>query len=148
MMLSTESVITNGSVLDARLDTRRMLVERRQQLLHDLQARVRDAREGGTHTHHAPDPREAFEAEPEDDLAFVLIEMKAAMLERINHAVRQVDEGTYGLCVDCGDAIAPSRLRALPFAVRCRDCEDRREHEQRRDDGRARRVASGMGWRY
>jgi RNA polymerase-binding transcription factor len=53
--------------------------------------------------------------------------MKAEVLKRINEAVRRLDEGTYGDCVDCDDVVAPSWLRAMPFAVRCRDCEDRRE---------------------
>jgi DnaK suppressor protein len=59
--------------------------------------------------------------------------MKAETLERVNEAVRRVDEGTYGYCVDCDHVIASSRLRALPFAVRCRNCEETHEEEQHRD---------------
>jgi DnaK suppressor protein len=33
----------------------------------------------------------------------------------------------YGDCFECGDEIAEARLRALPFAVRCRECEQSRE---------------------
>jgi DnaK suppressor protein len=45
-----------------------------------------------------------------------------------------LDEGSYGTCAECAGEIAGRRLRALPFAMRCQDCEDRREQcEQERD---------------
>jgi DnaK suppressor protein len=105
---------------------------------------VRDARELGSHNHHhTADVREAFDAEPEDDLVFALIQMKAETLERVNEAVRHFDEGTYGCCIACGEAIASSRLRAMPFAVRCRDCEETREEERRQRGSQRVQVGSG-----
>lgn len=44
-----------------------------------------------------------------------------ASLERIKH-------GTYGVCVDCGNAIAPERLDAYLTAKRCITCQSRREN--------------------
>jgi RNA polymerase-binding transcription factor DksA len=38
----------------------------------------------------------------------------------------------YGACLECTAEIPERRLRALPFAVRCRSCEERREDAQRR----------------
>ena len=43
-------------------------------------------------------------------------------LNRIDAALRRLDEGSYGNCFQCGDEIAQVRLRALPFALRCKDC--------------------------
>jgi DnaK suppressor protein len=131
-MLRTKIDTADMSVGDGRADIRRMLAERRRELLNEIQSRVRDVRDEGSSKHHHIGLDETGEAEPEDDLAFALIQMKAEMLERINEAVRKFDEGTYGYCVDCGEIIASSRLRALPFAVRCRDCEETREDEQHR----------------
>jgi DnaK suppressor protein len=127
-----------------------MLVERQRELLNEIQIRVRDVREeGATGAYrHATDPGDAVEAEPEDDLSFALIHLKAEMLERVNDAVRRCDEGAYGHCVDCGEAIAPSRLRAMPFAVRCLDCEETREDEQHHKRGQWQRVPSGLGSRF
>lgn len=71
--------------------------------------------------------------------------MRAETLERVNEAVRHCEQGTYGYCVDCGEGIAASRLRALPFAVRCRDCEEMREDEQRQKRVRLKRVRQGSG---
>jgi DnaK suppressor protein len=129
-------------------DTRRMLLEHRRELLNDIQGRVRDVREVGSSHHHAPDPGDTVEAEPEDDLAFALIQLKAEALERVNEAIRHFDEGTYGYCVGCGEVIAASRLRAMPFAVRCLDCEEMREHEHHRERVHVQRVSSGLASRY
>jgi RNA polymerase-binding transcription factor DksA len=115
-------------------DLRRMLVERRRELQLEIQIRMRDVREEGASTdHHAPHLGEPLEAEPDEDLAFALIQMKAEMLERVKEALRTFDEGAYGSCLDCGEVIGSARLQAMPFAVRCRECQESRENEQHRD---------------
>lgn len=40
----------------------------------------------------------------------------------IQMALRRMDKGTYGICVDCGKPITKSRLKALPEAERCLSC--------------------------
>jgi RNA polymerase-binding transcription factor len=133
---------------ERRDDIRRLLVERRRELLNAIQSRVRDVREEGSAKYHYPShPAETIEAEPDDDLPFALIQMKAEVLQRVNEAVRHFDEGTYGYCVDCGEVIALSRLRAMPFAVRCRDCEETREDGEHRERVQLRRLPSGLGSR-
>jgi len=147
-MICTAVGIAEVPVGEQRDPIRRMLVERRCELLNEIQSRVRDVREVGSNTnHHSTELAETVEAEPEDDLVFALIQMKAEMLERVNEAVRHLDEGTYGYCVDCGDVIASARLRAMPFAVRCRDCEKTREDERHGERVHLRRVPSGHGSR-
>ena len=47
--------------------------------------------------------------------------------------LRRIGEGTYGECFDCGEGIPAARLRALPFAVRCKDCEEAREAAELRE---------------
>ena len=148
-MLHTNIDPANLSVGDRGTDIRRMLVERRRELLNEIQSRVRDVREEGSSTdHHTTHLGEALDVEPEEDLAFALIQMKAEMLERVNEAVRTFDEGAYGYCLDCGEVIGSSRLRAMPFAVRCRDCQERRETDQHRDRVQLQRGLSGLGARY
>ena len=128
-----EAGIADAPVGTTADDIRRTLVKRRRELLTEIQNRVRDVRDYSRDvTFDNADSADAVEAEPEDDVAFALIQMKAETLERVDEAVRHFDEGTYGHCVDCGEPIAPARLRALPFAVRCRTCEEIREKEQHR----------------
>jgi DnaK suppressor protein len=44
-------------------------------------------------------------------------------LSGIEHALRKFEEGTYGKCDNCGKAIDPARLEALPQAILCLDCK-------------------------
>lgn len=43
-------------------------------------------------------------------------------LNRIAKALEQIKNGTYGVCMDCGDTIPMARLKAYPFADRCIRC--------------------------
>jgi DnaK suppressor protein len=53
--------------------------------------------------------------------------MNAETLNSIDAALHQIEEGNYGYCFECGSEIAEARRRGLPFAVRCKGCEDVRE---------------------
>lgn len=50
-------------------------------------------------------------------------------LQAIEAALKRMDEGTYGICVDCGEPIAPARLNARPEAATCVACQQRRRHQ-------------------
>lgn len=50
-----------------------------------------------------------------------------AELREIETALRRLDEGRYGLCMACDEAIDPRRLAAEPFAVRCAACQAQAE---------------------
>ena len=73
----------------------------------------------------APEELGPTNAERELDLA--VLELKAEQCRRISDALHRLQEGTFGSCEACGERIAPARLRALPFADRCRSCQEREE---------------------
>jgi len=73
------------------------------------------------------DPEEQCVHEFVRGLDFALCEMKSHTLERIHDALHRLEEGSYGHCVDCETQITKARLQALPFAERCRDCQEGRE---------------------
>jgi len=52
-------------------------------------------------------------------------------LLKIDEAIRKLDEGTYGICEDCGDEISEQRLKILPYAIYCIDCKEKREKNGR-----------------
>ena len=58
---------------------------------------------------------------------FALMEMESATLKKIDEALHRLEEGTYGDCVECGLKIAEARLKALPFASTCRECQEQQE---------------------
>lgn len=59
----------------------------------------------------------------EDELDMGLMAIEAAQLEDIEAAIKRIDDGNYGICVDCGKLIPRKRLEVLPFARRCLACE-------------------------
>jgi RNA polymerase-binding protein DksA len=44
-------------------------------------------------------------------------------LAHIDAALKRIEEGTYGTCENCGKAISPERLEAMPWATLCIDCK-------------------------
>jgi DnaK suppressor protein len=55
-----------------------------------------------------------------DRLAQVAVHDKLQVTRAdVLRALEKLDEGTYGTCDVCGEPIAPARLEALPWAVRC-----------------------------
>ena len=117
-------------------DLRQMLTERRRELQDEVRSRIHEGR-----TDRPIDVRDDLEHSDEDiqgDIGFALLQMRAEMLTRIEEALARLDAGKYGSCFECAGEIAQRRLRALPFAVRCQACEERREQRV----GYARRLAA------
>jgi DnaK suppressor protein len=112
--------------------------------MRDLQGRIRDARTDLTKDREVLDPGESAEVDTQGDIGFALIQLKADTLHTIDIALRRLEDDTYGVCVDCGAKIAERRLRALPFAVRCRDCEDVREAAGQRERPMPRGASSSL----
>ena len=49
------------------------------------------------------------------------------MLDQIERALSRIDDGTYGVCESCGQAIGKGRLQAFPRATLCVSCKEREE---------------------
>ena len=120
---------------DRYAELKKILEDRRREMMSQVQERMRDVRtEGASSTVQGVlDAAESSEADIQDEIEFALIQMKAETLTKINEAHRRLEEGTYGYCFECGEEVSERRLRALPFAVRCKDCEEAREVAQQRE---------------
>jgi DnaK suppressor protein len=134
----------NGSDTGRYDELKRILEERRREILSEVKEKIKDVRlEGsGDNMHRVADAAETSEADIQDDIEFALIQMKAETLHKIDEALRRLAEGAYGYCFECGEEISEQRLRALPFAVRCKDCEEARENAALRERFLARRPSS------
>ena len=129
----TTTPTTQHDLADRYADLKTMLENRRRQIVDELHGRIRGVRaEGATRLHEGQDPGETAEVDIQEDIEFALIQMKAETLKKVDEALARLDEGRYGFCYDCGDEIAEARLRALPFAVRCKNCEEEREEASAR----------------
>ena len=125
-------------------DFRAILESRRAELSQDVEVRIRDVRSEGIGDRDVLDAAESSEIDIQDDIGSALIQLKAETLKKMNTALRRIDEGDYGDCFECGGEIAEARLRALPFAVRCRDCEAIHETTDRRERLMASRGSSAL----
>ena len=129
-------------------ELKQMLDERRKEIQAEVQGKMRGVREEGTwggKLNEVLDAVESSEADIQEDLEFALIQMKSETLNKINDALHRLEQGDYGNCFECGEEIAEKRLRALPFAVRCKDCEEQREIAEQRDrQANARRGSSSL----
>ena len=109
-------------------DLRQILLERRRELQDDVQNRIRGGRID--QSHQVGDDVDKSDAHVQGDIQIALIQMRAETLTRISEALVRLQAGEYGTCLSCGGDITKRRLRALPFAVRCQGCEEKREFAQ------------------
>lgn len=128
-----------------------MADDKRRNHLQALLRRLRDETYEGI-ARYRQDQSEEKESSPGDEMdvarASAAVDTHANLIDRaegrlrlIDQALARVDNGTYGICADCGDEIGLERLKILPFAVRCVDCESRRS----RSEGSNSRIAEGVG---
>ncbi len=116
-------------------ELRRILEERRREMVSEVQGKIRDVRSeaAGTPVNGVLDAAESSDADIQEDIELALIQMKAETLNKIDEALVRLEKGTFGFCTECGEEISERRLRALPFALRCKDCEEAREVAEQRE---------------
>jgi DnaK suppressor protein len=101
------------------------------QIRTDLQHRLQDLSERrdrvARHTRHRDEPLPPDFADQAVELgnAGTLVALDNELnreIRAIEHALRRIDEGTYGICQQCGEPIGEARLHALPHATLCIEC--------------------------
>jgi DnaK suppressor protein len=131
---------TPPAILPSRAEQlKRLLEEQRDRVLREMRHRIREMR-GGAHGEPGEvfDEAETSEADMQTALDFALLQMYRETLLNIEAALEELDRGTYGRCQDCGHEIATARLRALPFATRCRECAASHERDVQHSDDHVR----------
>ena len=112
------------------IELRQMLMDRRLELGSVVHSNIRDGRQ--RQPKEVGDFGEDSATAHQVELDLSLLQMRAQTVERIDEALTRLAADRYGICTVCGREIADRRLRALPFAVRCTRCEDRREENGER----------------
>ena len=78
----------------------------------------------GYDDHPADMASETFQKEKDE----ALLESVQESLARVRNALAKIKRGTYGKCDSCGKPITLKRLKALPYATLCVQCQGRREN--------------------
>jgi DnaK suppressor protein len=80
----------------------------------------------GEHWAYA-DEVDEIQANERREIGFATRELLVGKVNRIVAALERLDQGEYGQCVECGEAIAPARLNVIPEVTTCVRCQDRLE---------------------
>lgn len=106
---------------------KKVLVAKESELVAELARREAEAREpAGADVGDVAD--EATSSENRE-MALEESELLRQTLTEVRDALRRMDEGTYGKCVDCGRPIEPARLEAVPWTPYCRVDQERHDRE-------------------
>ena len=65
------------------------------------------------------------------ELDLILTDREKRKLAQIDDALDRIEENTYGLCEECGVKIPKARLKVLPFAIFCVECQEKNEREEK-----------------
>ena len=71
------------------------------------------------------------------DMAVQILDRESRLARRLRSAIERVDDGSYGICLECEEQIAPKRLKAIPWAELCISCQDRADASETLRQGRA-----------
>lgn len=108
---------------------RQMLLERRRDLQRAIDQSLVSYRLGQQRMNDesVPDSEDQAVRNSAGDQGLLLLEARNRTREQFDEALRRLDSGAYGLCQNCEKPIEEGRLQAIPFALRCRDCQEQVE---------------------
>jgi DnaK suppressor protein len=112
---------------DERL--RKLLIQKREEIVRESKAEIKKyvAGEKRQLVETVLDDGDLSVVDLAEDISLKQLSTHRETLLKIDQALRKFNEGTYGLCDECGDEISLERLMIMPFAIFCRDCQE--DHE-------------------
>ena len=111
------------------------LIQKRRKILKELEAELDTSQKLSEQL--SRDDADAASDILESQLALRLAELESQEMERIDDALQRIEEGSYGVCQECGGKISSERLRAMPSSTLCVKCKEAEEKQSRgsRDSG-------------
>jgi DnaK suppressor protein len=88
-----------------------------------LQESMDSTRDADQRRDMTKDPYGSASFTHDDEIAVAMVDRRARELREVNRALEDIEAGRYGMCRECGEAIAPARLEVMPFATRCVACQ-------------------------
>ena len=107
-------------------ELRQQLESRRRELLSQIEG-VDDAARPVELDQQSVGRVSRVDAIQQQQMALANRQQAAALLRSIELALQRIDDGSYGTCLECGEAIAEARLQAQPWAGLCIVCQSARE---------------------
>jgi len=79
----------------------------------------------------SPDFTEEASLETDSSFAFRIKERESGLIRKIKDALMRLEDGTFGICEECGGEISEKRLKARPIAALCIECKKKQEDEEK-----------------
>jgi len=127
-----------------QVEFRKILEGQRQTLIQKIQQKKRELRAEKTkRTFHRSDDSsdtvsDGIAESVQDEIVVALIQSMSDELHKIDNALWRLERGGYGSCSECGEMIAERRLQLLPYAARCKKCQEIHEAAAEQNERRQR----------
>ena len=82
-------------------------------------------------TSQLADEVDVIQINEDREMSFATRSLLVERANRLAEALERLRDGEYGVCQECGEAIAPARLKAMPEVMTCVRCQDRLERMSR-----------------
>ncbi len=76
------------------------------------------------------DPADRATAESDRAFTLRLRDRERKLIKKITQAIQRIEDGEFGLCVECGDEIGIARLKARPMTTLCINCKSKQEEDE------------------
>jgi len=106
-----------------------MLLKKREDLVLEISRRSKASTESAAQD--IGDILDSVSEERTRELDLILTDREKRKLAQIDDAIDRIEENTYGLCEECGIKIPKARLKVLPFATYCVECQEKNEREEK-----------------
>ncbi len=110
---------------------RELLKERLKTILEEAEKTVK----GMTNDRDSfPDPTDRANLESDRNFLLRIRDRERKLIGKIKEALARIDDGTFGICEECGEDISEERLKARPMATLCIDCKTKAEEEEKQKE--------------
>ncbi|MBU2549178.1 MAG: RNA polymerase-binding protein DksA [Proteobacteria bacterium] len=104
------------------------LSQRLQELLGHADATVSDMTDSNE---SYPDPTDRASLESDRNFTLRIRDRERKLISKIKEALERIEEGTFGICEECGEEIGAKRLEARPVTTLCIDCKTKQERNEK-----------------
>jgi len=121
-----------GNSKDRLLDLKKALISKKVNILKEVKEEISKYVSGENKqlVDTANDEGDWAQIDISEDLSLQRLSAHRKLMYNIDEAIRKIEEGTYGICEDCGEEISEKRLLVLPAATLCVDCQENKEQAE------------------
>lgn len=107
---------------------KKLLTERLDTLLAEAYRTVTGMTDQGD---NFPDPTDRASLESDRNFTLRIRDRERKLIKKIKDALERLEDGTFGICEQCGEDISEERLKARPVTTLCIDCKKKQEVEEK-----------------